>query len=119
MVTNPIRLFTLLGRLHHTVLLYVDGDFDLAALESLADDARHASHGRVDVYLIASPAADVGDTELPIVRDIDGEFATRYAAKGPSVFVLRPDGYLGYRGPVDAKALIDHLQNTFRNDLRY
>ena len=113
MVTNPIRLFTLLGRLHHTVLLYVDGDVDLAALESLADDARHASHGRVDVYVIAALAADVGDTELPIVRDIDGEFATRYAAKGPSVFVLRPDGYLGYRGPVDAKALIDHLQKTF------
>ena len=113
MVTNRIRLFTLLGRLHHTVLLHVDGDVDLAALESLADDARHASHGRVDVYVIAALAADVGDTELPIVRDIDGEFATRYAAKGPSVFVLRPDGYLGYRGPVDAKALIDHLQKTF------
>ncbi|HEY5854630.1 MAG TPA: FAD-dependent monooxygenase, partial [Aldersonia sp.] len=114
MVTFTIRLFSLLGRLHHTALLYVDGKVDVAALEALADDARRATHGDLGVYVIASPGAEIGDTELPVVRDVDGRFAEAYSPNGASVFVLRPDGYLGYRGPVaDAKALIDHLRNTF------
>ena len=37
-----------------------------------------------------------------------------YAPDAATVFLLRPDGYLGYRGSVgDGKALIEHLQKTF------
>jgi len=72
------------------------------------------THGHLDVYVVASADAEVGDTELPVVRDVDGQFAAMYSPDGASVFVVRPDGYLGYRGPKDdTTALIDHLQRTF------
>jgi pentachlorophenol monooxygenase len=66
------------------------------------------------VYLIAAPAAEVDDTVLPLIRDADGHFAQQYSTAGTSVFVVRPDGYLGYRSPgTDADPLVAHLRKTF------
>ena len=81
------------------MLLYAGGDAtadDVALLERAAEAAARAAHGRMDVYLIAAPSADVATTVLPLVRDAAGEFARMYSAPGPSVYVLRPDGYLGF-----------------------
>ena len=114
MVTNPIRLFTLLGRLNHTVLLYVDADVDLAALKSLADDARRATHGNLDVYVVASPAADVGDTELPDCprrrREVRGNVRPGRADRIPAAprWVSRLPGFDRRR-----QSAVEHLQKTF------
>jgi pentachlorophenol monooxygenase len=55
-VTGPLRLFSLLGRREHTMLLYApDGSVDVATCERAAAAAVAAAHGRLDVYLIASP----------------------------------------------------------------
>jgi hypothetical protein len=51
----------------------------------------------MDVYLVAAPDADVAGTVLPLIRDADGDFARNYDASDTSVFVIRPDGYLGIR----------------------
>jgi hypothetical protein len=42
----------------------------------------------------------------PLIRDADGDFARNYAVSDTSVFVIRPDGYLGIaaRGVVDRRA---------------
>ena len=98
-VTGPVRLFSLLGRREHTTLLYApDGPVDVATFERAAAAAVSAAHGRMDVYLIAAPGADVTATELPLIRDTAGEFARAYAPAGPSAYVVRPDGYLGLAG---------------------
>jgi pentachlorophenol monooxygenase len=115
-VTGRLRLFSLLGG-GHTLLLYADdnasGD-DVAALESIAGDAVSAAHGHLEAYLIAAPAADVGATVLPLVRDSDGDFARGYGATGPSVFLIRPDGYLGYAADgLGSTDLMRHLHMTF------
>jgi hypothetical protein len=68
----------------------------------------------MDVYLIAAPGADVAATVLPVVRDGGGEFARVYGAAGQAMYVVRPDGYLGFTASgVDADVLLAHLRATF------
>ncbi len=114
-VTGPVRLFSLLGRREHTTLLYApDGPVDVATYGRAAAAAVSAAHGRMDVYLIAAPGADVTATELPLIRDTAGEFARAYAPAGPAAYVVRPDGYLGLAGSgVDPDRLAAHLGATF------
>lgn len=118
-VTEAFRLFTLLNRRDHTVLLYAGpGVADVTALETAAEAVRSAAHGRVEVYVVAAPDAQVSDTVVPLVVDTDGEFARAYAAEDLSAFVVRPDGYLGLAisgaDPASlADALVEHLGATF------
>jgi pentachlorophenol monooxygenase len=73
-----------------------------------------AAHGRMDVYLIAAPGADVVATGLPVVVDSGGEFARAYEPSGPSAYIVRPDGYLGLAAAgVDPAQLVAHLRATF------
>jgi pentachlorophenol monooxygenase len=68
----------------------------------------------MDVYLIAAPTADVEGAMLPLLRDVDASFARVYAATNGSVFVLRPDGYLGWRHHMpDVAGLTAYLAGTF------
>jgi 2-polyprenyl-6-methoxyphenol hydroxylase-like FAD-dependent oxidoreductase len=116
-ITDPIRLFSLLGRRDHTLLLYAGDDAsaeDVALFENAAEAAVAAARGRMDVYLIAAPKAPVENTVLPLVRDSDIDFARMYSATGSSVYVVRPDGYLAFASSsVDVDALLAHLSSTF------
>ena len=118
-VTEAFRLFSLLNRRDHTVLLYAgSGITDVAALETAAESARGAAHGRAEVYVVAAPDAKVSDTVVPLVLDTDGAFAQAYDAAEVSAFVVRPDGYLGFAArSADPAALADslagHLRLTF------
>ena len=117
-VTDPMRLFTLLGRRDHTLLLYAGdgvGPDAVADLEATARAAVEAAHGRLDVHLVAAPTADVAATLLPVVRDAAGDFARAYGVTGTSVFVVRPDGYLGFvsHGTLDTEGPVRHLAGTF------
>lgn len=115
-VTGPVRLYSVLGRTH-TVFLYADGDSgadDIGRFEAVADAAREAAHGLADVYLVAAPSAEVDTTALPVLWDADGHFASGYSTVGSSVFVVRPDGYLGYAShDLDAGEVRRHLGLTF------
>ena len=64
-----------LGQAHTTLLYAPDGPVDVATYEQGAAAAVSAAHGRMDVYLIAAPGADVTATELPLIRDTAGEDA--------------------------------------------
>ncbi|BBY15842.1 FAD-dependent monooxygenase [Mycolicibacterium litorale] len=115
-VTGPLRLFTLLGR-NHTALFYADGDAtaaEVARFEAAAATAVGIARGALEVYLIAAPTADVDGTVLPLLRDTDGDFARSYSTAGTSVFVIRPDGYLGFTAHrLDIAALEGFLHGTF------
>jgi pentachlorophenol monooxygenase len=121
-VTGPVRLFTLLSRRDHTVLFYAGADTApdaVRGLEMSASAIAAAAHGHVDVYVITAPDVDLGQTTLPVVVDGDGDFARAYDVTELAVFVLRPDGYLGYVGrDVNAESMTDavvsHLKETFR-----
>jgi pentachlorophenol monooxygenase len=116
-VTNPVRLFSLLGLRDHTLLLYAGDDAsaaDVASFEEAAEAAVAAARGRIEVCLLAAPKADVGATVLPLIRDSAGDFARMYGADGPAVFVVRPDGYLSFSSSgIDAGGVATHLASTF------
>lgn len=118
-VTDPMRLFTLLGQRDHTLLLYAapgDAASAVADLEETARAAVEAAHGRLDVHVVAAPSADVTTTVLPVIRDAVGDFARGYHATSTSMFVIRPDGYLGFAGHrvPGNEDLVCHLKRTFR-----
>jgi 2-polyprenyl-6-methoxyphenol hydroxylase-like FAD-dependent oxidoreductase len=118
-VTGRIRLFELLDRRRHTTLIYAGAGTaaaDVSRLEALAAAAIEAAHGQMDVYLVADPGADVADTELALIRDSAGEFATRYGPGASAVFVIRPDGYLCFteRDSPTGADLTAALKLTFR-----
>ncbi|MBJ8342748.1 FAD-dependent monooxygenase [Antrihabitans sp. YC3-6] len=116
-VADPIRLFTLLGRIEHTLLIYAGpatSASDLGVIESLAETASADAHGHLDIYLIAAPSADVGETILPLIRDVNGDFAGVYSAAGMATFIIRPDGYLGYaQRDTAVDSVVKYLKSTF------
>jgi len=115
-VTGPLRLFTLLGS-GHSIVFYADGDAgpdEVAAFEHAAQAVHEALDIHLDVYVVAAPSAAVDTTVLPLIRDADGDFARSYSTAGTSVFVVRPDGYLGFTAHgVDADGLTGYLHLTF------
>jgi 2-polyprenyl-6-methoxyphenol hydroxylase-like FAD-dependent oxidoreductase len=86
-VTGPVRLFSLLGRRDHTLLMYADKDVT---------------------------AHDVASSVLPVIRDAAGDFARMYAADDSASYIVRPDGYLSFSAAkIDADQLVTHLSSTF------
>ena len=117
-VSAPLRLYSLLGRREHAVLLYADetlADDAMGGLEAAAQALRDTAHGHMEVYLIAAAGVQVAATVLPLIRDAGGDFARLYAATGLSAFIVRPDGYLGLamRGKMVTRDLLSHLKTTY------
>ncbi|MFF8958138.1 FAD-dependent monooxygenase [Streptomyces sp. NPDC014894] len=87
-----------------------------AAGTELAALARELSRGRMETLLVLTrDAPDGRGSPLPVYRDSRGDFARRYAAREPTAFVVRPDGYLGARiSPPSREGLAAALARVFR-----
>ncbi|MFD9406391.1 FAD-dependent monooxygenase [Streptomyces sp. NPDC059989] len=106
----PLRLYDLLRDRGHVLLLYGDG----RGFVELARTARECSGGRMDTWALLAADAPSAPDGLPAYRDSASEFARHYAARQPTAFVIRPDGYLGARlSPPTPQALRAHLATTF------
>ena len=82
---------------------------DLGALKELRGELIRDFPALLDPILITpfpSPEA---------LRDVNGEFHDLYAAKGKSLFLIRPDGFLGFIcRPINAKDLRTYLREKLR-----
>ncbi|MGH2345330.1 MAG: FAD-dependent monooxygenase [Chloroflexota bacterium] len=94
----PFRLFELLKSLNHSLFLYADDEKQLAQFHGLAASASERAHGQLDVCLILAPGVNPFDARLPFVRDEQAGFRDAYAVRGGDAILVRPDGYLAYRG---------------------
>ncbi|MEW2327619.1 FAD-dependent monooxygenase [Micromonospora chersina] len=117
-VGHPLRLRDLTRGTRHTLLLYADESADEAALRAIAElcaDVRRQTAEEVDAYLVLSPdAAEPGLLAPPAVRDADGRFRAVYGVTGTGLYLIRPDGHVGFRSqPVDPDALRKHLRLVF------
>ncbi|GAB3184987.1 2-polyprenyl-6-methoxyphenol hydroxylase-like FAD-dependent oxidoreductase [Micromonospora palomenae] len=117
-VGHPLRLHELTHGTRHTLLLYADKSVDLAAstdLGKLCADVRRQTSGQVDIYLLLSPDAPVPSLlDPPVVHDAEGGFRATYGVNGSGLYLIRPDGHVGFRSqPIDADALGKHLQLVF------
>ena len=106
----PVRLFELLASPCHSLVLYADTAETAAELDKVAEAARAGHENLIDVHAVLADGVEAPRLQVPAVRDVAGDFRTAYAAGDGTTVVVRPDGYLGYRGPTaDAAAVRGYL----------
>ncbi|GAB7106487.1 FAD-dependent oxidoreductase [Streptomyces phaeofaciens JCM 4814] len=113
----PLRLLDVLrGRPGHVALLYGADVTDLARAAAEATVTASAASPGVALLTVAvlsrdTPPGAADTLAVPSYRDSAGEFARLHRPDGPTGFVVRPDGYLGARFPLDgtAAALSDYV----------
>ena len=110
----PTTLYELLRGPRHALLLFAgaagDGSPDDGLVELGAEAAR--THGEeIDVFLIRPDAQDGDPTPgIRTVGDPERELHGRYGAGGECLYLIRPDGHVGFRSmPVSLAGLRDYL----------
>ncbi|HEY2826360.1 MAG TPA: FAD-dependent monooxygenase [Pirellulales bacterium] len=116
---HQIRLFDLLRGPHHTLLLYTSS-------ANPADDCQHFAElaaalsqrygSRIQIYAIIHPDCDAPEIEgLPTVVDRQNQFGQLYGPQSGAGFLIRPDGYVGYRADkISLEPLSKFLPRIFR-----
>ncbi len=109
---NPIRLLDLFRKPVHHLLLFAGPDADSALeLNSLLLEMKGDFKDLID----ASVVVQGEQSGLPCVLfDSDGAVHALYEAESPAIVLIRPDGYIGFRGGArHADALRAHLSLIF------
>jgi 2-polyprenyl-6-methoxyphenol hydroxylase-like FAD-dependent oxidoreductase len=114
---GPHRLFDVLRGTKHVLLMF-EGAHGLEDAGPLQAVARVASEHAEQMTTILVARGDVAPPSFAWVGrtllDHMGELHRRFGARGPCLYLVRPDGYLGYRAiPPDAAKLADYLQGIF------
>ena len=98
----------------HTLLAFAGTQG--AAIEHLDDAASLVKSwypGLIRTVLVARDAG-TGSWQGDRLADPDGEVHRRYGASAECLYLIRPDGYIGYRSqPADASALARYLGSIF------
>ncbi len=122
---RPARLFDLLDTGNHTLLLFEGTHGKQASTQSwplLKDLAVRVESAYADTI---KPVVVTPSSERPTyldwggvtVYDGNGSLHHQYGARGECLYLVRPDGYIGYRSePVDAVKLERYLAADFAQD---
>jgi len=89
---------------------------DVADLASIGQKLRETSGGLVRACLIVGPqdATSVLADDLILLRDPEHGTHTTYGASSSCLYLVRPDGYVGFRSrTADESKLIDYLRRNF------
>jgi pentachlorophenol monooxygenase len=106
----PLRLFELLRGTDHVLLLYVDKPASLDRLREMAAMVVERMPEPVRAYAVVAPELDPGWLPIASVRDAEGGFRAAYGASGECAYLVRPDGYVGYRqSPLDGDGVLRAL----------
>jgi 2-polyprenyl-6-methoxyphenol hydroxylase-like FAD-dependent oxidoreductase len=117
---EPIALFDLIAR--DWLLLLFPGSGPQAERSAqaarLARQVRETIGETVQTFLILA-IPPMGETATPVLLDPVGELSRLFAADDGLAALVRPDGYLGYRGRLDQEgALASYLARVFAMRLR-
>lgn len=116
---SSLRLFELLRGTEHVLLLYAADAETLANVADVAAAAREQARGRLRVYAMAPPELDHGWLSVPVVNDAQGEFREAYGVSDAAAYLVRPDGYVGYRQrPLDRGGVIAALSRVMGEEAR-
>jgi 2-polyprenyl-6-methoxyphenol hydroxylase-like FAD-dependent oxidoreductase len=117
--SEPVDLFDLISRGWLLLLFAGDGARAerIAELEALARETREMVGAMVQSYLVL-PQPPAAALAVPALLDPVGELSRLFAGDGLAALV-RPDGYLGYRGRPDQEGeLASYLARVFAMRLR-
>ena len=100
---ETVRLFELFRGTHWTLLLFGgegSTEEDLRGLGEVGAWAARAYGGRVRPYVVAADVAPLArpDATVGVLADSERFAHERYGAKKPTVYLIRPDGYVGFGG---------------------
>jgi hypothetical protein len=114
---ETVRVYELLRPRSHVALLFGGASSDeegCAALAGVPHAIAERFRGAVSPYFVLAENAqrDAVGSGAPALLDTSGALHQRHAAAEPSIVLLRPDGYVGFRSqPADALALLSHLES--------
>jgi 2-polyprenyl-6-methoxyphenol hydroxylase-like FAD-dependent oxidoreductase len=98
-------LFTAIRGYKHALLLVVEGDDPDMIAQSIQTigAARAAFPGLLSGHLLTGAAVEsaafgAARDDVSVLVDVEGTALERLGAGGGTLFVIRPDGYIGYRG---------------------
>jgi 2-polyprenyl-6-methoxyphenol hydroxylase-like FAD-dependent oxidoreductase len=113
------RLFELLRGTHHSLVLF-DGRAPTASgYEHLAQVAtslgeRHGADLQTHIVVFGDSVPASLDRYPNVVLDAEGSLHARYGAGAECAYLIRPDGYVGYRSmPADDDGLRQYLSRVF------
>jgi hypothetical protein len=94
------RLFDVLRGTEHILIAYLpNGDPDaITDLAAFAATQPLCRNGAIRVAAVLSQPSETAEPAgVALYHDHEGEFAAAYGT-GPAAFLIRPDGYIGWRG---------------------
>jgi 2-polyprenyl-6-methoxyphenol hydroxylase-like FAD-dependent oxidoreductase len=110
----PVRLSSVLDRGRHTLLAFAGKSASGAqALETVGKLVGERYADRIAACLVVGASANLSWTG-PRLDDAEGHLHHRYGADAATLYLIRPDGYIGYRAqPPDADKLAAYLGRLF------
>lgn len=113
------RIFSLLKDTRHQLLLFSGSKPNEAAFDSLLAIAQYVDRELADiirVHVVAATGIDTGRfASLPsLIIDKELNAHRKYGAASQCLYLLRPDGYIGYRSqPAELNTFFNYLKNIF------
>jgi 2-polyprenyl-6-methoxyphenol hydroxylase-like FAD-dependent oxidoreductase len=115
---GPARLFELLRGTRHTLLLFEDNNPAFSAVDAVAEVVRKRWAALVEPCRVLRPGAGANGSAAAMGRsllDPDGRLHRRFDARQACVYLIRPDGYVGYRGkPARPERFAAYLERVLR-----
>jgi pentachlorophenol monooxygenase len=113
--TFPLRLFELLRGTDHVLLLYAETADGLEDIREVARAALERAPHRLRAYAVLPSQLEPGWLPFGVTHDAQGNFRAAYGASGTCAYLVRPDGYIGYRQhSPDAGGVVRALEKTLR-----
>jgi 2-polyprenyl-6-methoxyphenol hydroxylase-like FAD-dependent oxidoreductase len=122
-LTNPLWTSTFRIRQRNNLLLF-GGKFtqkvNCVKLSQIAEEVEEKCRDRIDVHILLLNSQIPEELEWfkSVLLDPQGKCHHRYSATGECLYLIRPDGYIGYRTqPADVFKLWTYLQklNLFQS----
>jgi 2-polyprenyl-6-methoxyphenol hydroxylase-like FAD-dependent oxidoreductase len=117
---RPTTLFELLRGPRHTLLLFPGAEHEARSwhrLEELALSVEKDLDDLINIYFVAIEAGSVPSKPKihgRLILDPERSLHYRYGAETECLYLIRPDGYVGYRSePATASAFRDYLGRIF------
>ncbi|MBD2078679.1 FAD-dependent monooxygenase [Leptolyngbya sp. FACHB-17] len=121
---EEISLFEEFRGTHFSLLLFAGLNYSEAERTNLVKIAHQIEAllgNRVKTHIIVSTdkTPQKLDWNGSVLQDEPGTLHKKYSASGASLYLIRPDGYIGFRSqPVTAESLLEYLSRLFLLDGR-
>jgi 2-polyprenyl-6-methoxyphenol hydroxylase-like FAD-dependent oxidoreductase len=116
--SGSARLFDLMRGTEPVLLLYAGAAAPNEAVrgfETIAAAGRELAGGQLAAYAVLAPGIDEHPGSLATLSDESGEFGSSYGAADTCLYLIRPDGYVGFRAaPAAPEPLLAYLRKMFR-----